>query len=90
MGAEWGIYHTGISILVAAGSQLYSKPFQVEDLLAKEEVLLWVEELLESEPYPGVKQLTKSLKEATHMHMIVDKLNTVCFVTQCFKRGLHM
>jgi uncharacterized Fe-S cluster-containing protein len=70
MGAEWGIYHTGLSILIVAGSQLYSKPFQVEDLLAKEEVLLWVEEVLESEPYPGLKQLTTSLREATHMHII--------------------
>ena len=75
MGAEWGIYHTGLSILIVAGSQLYSKPFQVAVLLAKEEVVLWLEELLESEPYPALKQLTTSLREATHMHMIVDRLN---------------
>ena len=89
MGAGRGIYHTGLSILIVAGSQLYSKPFQVEDLLAKEEVLLWVEELLESEPYPGLRQLTTSLREATHMHMIVDRLNIRCCLLGCpmFQKG---
>ena len=89
MGAEWGIYRTGLSILIVAGSQLHSKPFQVEDLLAKEEVLLWVEEVLESEPYPGLKQLTTSLREATHMHMIVDRLNIRYCLLGCpmFQKG---
>jgi hypothetical protein len=89
MGAEWGIYHTGLSILIVAGSQLYSKPFQVEVLLAKEEVVLWLEELLESEPYPALKQLTTSLREATHMHMIVDRLNIRYCLLGCpmFQKG---
>ena len=52
-------------------SWLVSNPyaFQVEDLLLKEDVVDWLEELITNDPYPSKGVLCSAFKKAAHTYV---------------------
>ena len=71
-------------------SWLVSNPyaFQADDLLLKEDVVVWLEELITNDPYPSKSGLTTAFKEAVLTYVVwMDWKNRciACLVAECFK-----
>ena len=65
----WDMFSIALAIQT---SWLVSDPyaFQVEDLLLKEDVVVWLEELVTNDPYPSKGVLCSAFKEAVLTYVV--------------------